>query len=620
MNDKLLLNIHSPADLKTLSVEQLSILAKEIRDFLITNITKTGGHLAPNLGVVELTIALHYVFDSPEDCFLWDVGHQSYVHKILTGRQKDFPTLRKKNGLSGYPSPKESIYDKYHAGHSSTSISLGVGIATAKKMNHDPSATIAIIGDGSFTGGMVYEALNDASWRNVPLFIILNDNKMSISKNVGGIVKHLNTLRVNKFYLSLKKEIQKTLEKGSLGHWIRDGLFGIKSYFKKILFKQPNIFENLGVRYLGPFNGHNIEQLITLFRQVKLEKTPILIHVLTQKGRGYQEAITNPTEFHGISGVDDSIPSDTKKRISWSKAFGDSICELAKQEQNIIAITAAMKEGTGLVNFADQYPQNFIDVGIAEQHAVTCAAGLALQGKKPIVAIYSTFLQRAYDQIIHDIAIGNLPVIFCLDRAGLVLGDGKTHQGVFDLAYLRTIPHMTIMCPLTQEELDAMLRFALQLSSPVAIRYPKDIVPLYQMNVPSILLGQGIELKKGKDGIIVILGSLIDEIIAITHILYEKNIQLGIYHLRFAKPIADEVIHYLMCYERIIIIEEGIHNGGVGEYLHYRLMKQKNNIKILLQNIGDEFPNTDTRENLLVEYQLIGKDLINKIINFIESK
>jgi len=617
MKYNLLMKIQEPNDLKKLEVCQLPELAQEIRDFLIENITQTGGHLAPNLGVVELTIALHYVFDSPKDCLLWDVGHQSYVHKILTGRYSEFPKLRKKNGLSGYPSPQESIHDKFHAGHSATSISLGVGIASAKKINNDKSATIAIIGDGSFTGGMVYEALNDASWRKVPLLIVLNDNKMSISENVGGIVKHLDTLRANKTYLSLKKNVYDILNNSSIGEKIIEGVFGIKSYIKKIFFHQANLFENLGVRYLGPFDGHNIKQIITIFEQIKTETSPTLIHILTHKGYGYHDATSNPIDFHGISGISDNSSLNSKKNKSWSKCFGEIIQQFVEKDSDIMVITAAMREGTGLVNFANQFPSNYIDVGIAEQHAVTLAAGLAIEGKKPIVAIYSTFLQRAYDQLLHDIAIGNLPVIFCLDRAGLVPGDGKTHQGVFDISYLRTIPNMTIMSPLTCEEFYQMIEFALNLASPVAIRYSKDICPTIEYNLPPIRLGEGIELEKGKDGIIILLGSLIEEIQYIKNELNNSQIDLGIYHLRFAKPISENVLVYLRQYENIILIEEGIQIGGVGEFLQNQLRNTNNSI--LLKNIGDNFPNTDTRQGLLEEYQLIGQNLINEIKNFIKK-
>ncbi|MGL4676746.1 MAG: 1-deoxy-D-xylulose-5-phosphate synthase [Brevinema sp.] len=599
MNKYLLLDhINTPADLKKHSITQLEPLAQEIRHFLIDHISKTGGHLAPNLGTVELSLALHYVFNSPEDCFIWDVGHQCYTHKILTGRKNLFPSLRKKNGLSGYPSPSESVHDIVHAGHSSTSLSLGVGIATAKKLSAENSKVIAIIGDGSFTNGMVYEALNDASWRQIPLLIILNDNTLSISENVGGIAKHFNTLRTNHLYLSLKKEISQGLLHSKIGKIIFQVLFACKSLFKKLIFKKPNFFENLGIKYFGPFDGHNTKQLISLFKGIDHIQEPILVHILTEKGRGHQASQENPINFHGISGNDDSISLSPKKGKSWSSIFGDSVCRVASQNQDIVVLTAAMREGTGLSLYAQQYPERFIDVGIAEQHAVTCAAGLALKGKKPIVAIYSTFLQRAYDQIIHDVAIAEYPVIFCLDRAGLVPGDGKTHQGIFDIAYLRTIPNMIIMSPINEAEFNLMLDTALIWDKPTTIRYPKDIAPHWGTAIPNLILGQGVILSEGLDGVIVIFGALLTEALETKQVLQKSGKDFAIYHLRFAKPIHDTVIEYLKNKTHIIIIEEGIATGGIGEYLSSRLPNQH----LDLYNTGDRFPDTDTRESLLKDF------------------
>ena len=612
MNKSILSMVNTPSDLKKLSLPEMSLLSEEIRTFLIDNVSKTGGHLAPNLGVVELTIALHYVFDSPKDAFIWDVGHQSYVHKILTGRKDKFPTLRKKNGMSGYPSPAESEHDIVHAGHSSTSVSLGVGIATAKKINADESATVAIIGDGSFTSGMVYEALNDASWREVPLLIILNDNKMSISENVGGIAKHLNILRTNKMYLSLKREVSGVLSHNLVGRWIHEMLFAIKLSIKKRFFSRQNIFENLGVRYLGPFDGHNLSQLITLFEEVKNHKTTLLLHILTQKGRGSEDALKDPINYHGVSAKDDSIPLNPKKGKSWSNVFGDAVCALAEKDKDIVVLTAAMREGTGLLNYSKKFSDRFIDVGIAEQHAVTCATGLAIQGKKPIVAIYSTFLQRAYDQVLHDVAIAEYPVIFCLDRSGLVPGDGKTHQGVFDIAYLRVIPKMIIMSPLTEFELQLMLQQALIWKKPVVIRYPKDIAPIWDQAPEEIVLGQGVELVEGDDGVIVIFGSLLEEALMTQTLLKSHHKNYAIYHLRFAKPINDTVIDYLNTKKNIVLLEEGVATGGIGEYLQNKIDK---NTSLLIKNIGDQFPSTDTREGLLLDFGFEAKSLVQEILN-----
>lgn len=600
MEYRILNEIFSPQDIKTLTVDKLDHLANDIRKFLIENVTQTGGHLAPNLGVVELTIALHYVFNSPEDSLIWDVGHQAYVHKILTGRKELFPSLRTKNGLSGYPSPQESIHDVVHAGHSSTSVSLGVGIATAKKMAQNPSSTIAIIGDGAFTSGMVYEALNDASWRNIPLIIILNDNKMSISENVGGIAKHLDYLRTNKNYLQLKRKIYRILDKSRLGRLLKDTIFQTKSSIKKIIFRHHTIFDNLGVKYLGPFDGHDLRHLINLFSSVKNESGPVLLHIITQKGLGHTKSENNPINFHGISAQDDSIALAVPQKTR-SQAFGESLIQLAEENPKIIAITAAMREGTGLAAFAKKFPDRFIDVGIAEQHAVTLAAGLAIQGYKPIVAIYSTFLQRAYDQLVHDVGIGNYPVIFCLDRAGVVPGDGKTHQGIFDIAFLRTIPNITITTPVNQKELLMLLQFALEFNGPFAIRYPKDTEPDLDISLPPIELGMGFEIKNGSDTVVVLLGSLIEETL---NYLQENNLSYAVYQLRFAKPVSEKVIEYLRRFSRIIVVEEGIQNGGVGEYLMHQLHALDPKLEVVLKNIGDTFPDTDSREGLLAQYGL----------------
>ncbi|MGL4563008.1 MAG: 1-deoxy-D-xylulose-5-phosphate synthase [Brevinema sp.] len=601
-------NINSPHDLKKIPISDLSLLAEEIRHFLIEHITQTGGHLAPNLGVVELTIAMHYVFDSPNDSFIWDVGHQAYVHKILTGRRDLFPTLRQKNGLSGFPSPIESVHDIVHAGHSSTSVSIATGIATAKKMNKDVSATLAVIGDGSFTSGMVYEALNDAVWRDLPVIVVLNDNKMSISENVGGISLHLNNIRTNKQYLSFKKRIDHLLGPSSIGRSIAGELYALKASVKKLFYHHKNIFENIGVNYFGPFDGHNTEQLITMFEQVKHRKKPLLLHIITEKGQGHEESLINPINYHGIAGTQQT--SQIGK--SWSAVFGDCAMRLAEQDERVVVITAAMREGTGLVPYSQKFPNRFIDVGIAEQHAVTCASGLAIQGKKPIVAIYSTFLQRSYDQIIHDVAIGNYHVIFCLDRAGLVPGDGATHQGIFDLAYLRMIPNITIMAPLIEEELGMMMDFAMTLNAPVAIRYPKESAPKIACTLSDIVLGQGIELQPGEDGVFVILGSLYQEAFDARTLMQNHGKNYALYHLRFAKPIAEETLQYLSSKKSVVIIEEGIQS--IGEYLYYELMKIDPSLHIVLKNTGDSFPSTDSRSGLIKDFGFSPDDLINNII------
>lgn len=592
--------INNPQDLKALHIKELQQLSEEIRGFLIENVSKTGGHLAPNLGIVELTTALHYVFASPIDTFLWDVGHQSYVHKILTGRKHLFSTLRQKNGLSGYPCPQESPHDTIHAGHAATSLSIGAGIAGAKKIKGDSSATIALIGDGAFTSGTVYEALNDTAWRDLPLIIILNDNKMSISENVGGIARHLEKLRTNRYYLRTKRRIYRTLQGIPLGQIIADIFYRIKLNIKGFFIKRYSVFENLGVKYMGPFDGHDLANLITIFNYIKNEKSPILLHILTKKGLGFKESEQNPTGFHGISAQDDSIPIGGK---SFSSAFGEILCRLAEKEERIIAITAAMREGTGLSSFAKKFPLRFIDVGIAESHAVGAAVGLALQDFRPVVAIYSTFLQRAYDQCVHDVGIGNLPVIFCLDRAGLVPGDGKTHQGIFDISFLRTIPNFIIFTPINAQELEMGLQFALTLQNPFALRYPKTTVSTLNIELPPIILGEGFELRTGSKGVIAFLGGPLEG-------LFEKQWDgYALYHLRFAKPFSEKTLAYLLKFKDIIIVEENIENGSLGQFLKGEILSLSPSAKVTLKNLGDGFPTVDSREGLLSDYGFVPLDI-----------
>ncbi|MGA2143127.1 MAG: 1-deoxy-D-xylulose-5-phosphate synthase, partial [Brevinematales bacterium] len=442
-------SVNYPEDLKKIKPADLSLLAGEIREFLIETVTKTGGHLSPNLGVVELTIALHYVFNAPIDDIIWDVGHQSYVHKILTGRKSCFGTLRMKNGLKGYPCPGESPFDPVHTGHSSTSLSIAAGIARAKIMSGDKSNTIAVIGDGSFTGGMAYEAINTISHDNLPVIIILNNNGMSISHNVGGITKYFKKLQISRPYLKFKRNLESIMLKRVplIGRPLVGMLYKIKERIKSIVVRK-NFFEDMGISYCGPIDGHNIKKLIETFEEIKNINKSIIIHVVTTKGKGYKPSEDNPGHYHGITGIaingDTSIPIE-KEEDSYSKVFGKTLVRLAHDDPEIFAITAAMKTGTGLKEFADLYPGRFTDVGIAEQHAVDYAVGLSLKGKKPVVAIYSTFLQRGFDQLVHDAGISKARVLFCLDRAGLVPGDGETHQGIFDISYLRMIPDFTIM-------------------------------------------------------------------------------------------------------------------------------------------------------------------------------
>ncbi|MGC8764387.1 MAG: 1-deoxy-D-xylulose-5-phosphate synthase [Brevinematia bacterium] len=611
--------VNFPEDLKKLKIEELEILSEEIRDFLIEKVTKTGGHLSPNLGIVELTIALHYSFDFPKDSLIWDVGHQSYVHKILTGRKHLFDKLRQSGGLSGYPEPEESKYDCFHSGHSSTSISLASGLAKAKSLKNDESYTIAVIGDGAFTGGLVYEAINTIAHENLPVIIILNDNGMSISQNVGGIAKYLRQLQSSKSYLHFKWSVEKILKKklSTVGEKMVKFLYRLKESIK-ILSMGRNFFEDLGIAYLGPMDGHNIKTLINTFEEVKKVKKPILIHIVTRKGKGYIPSEENPGKYHGISPSitnGDSFQPE-KSGITYSEVFGKKLCELAKKDEKIFAITAAMKLGTGLLEFSNQFPHRFSDVGITEDHAILYAAGLQKAGFKPVVAIYSTFLQRGYDELIHDVGIGNYKILFCIDRAGLVADDGKTHQGIFDISYLRSIPNFTIMLPSCKTELEQMMEYAIEnLDGPIAIRYPKDSATDYEEFNPlscPIKKGTGITVKSGKDLILISTGTLLKEALYASKAL-EGIIDIEVYNLRFAKPLSEEIFLSFSDDRPILIIEEGIENGGVASFLQKKFLGKNQKRKVEIITLPDEFPPIGKRNELLQHYFLTGKEIKTKI-------
>lgn len=611
-----------PQDIKKLSIQELNVLADEIRKFLIESVMKTGGHLSPNLGVVELTIALHYVFDAPRDNIIWDVGHQSYVHKILTGRKGRFPSLRMKNGLKGYPSPDESPYDPVHTGHSSTSLSIAAGIARGKILNREKTNTIAVIGDGSFTGGLAYEALNTISHDNLPVIVILNDNGMSISLNVGGITKYFKKLQTSRSYLHFKRSFESILMNRvpMIGRPLVRLFYGIKESIKSIIL-QKNFFEDMGISYYGPLDGHNIKKLIETFEEIKNINKSIIIHIVTMKGKGYKPSEDNPGHYHGITGVslngDSSIPIE-KEGESYSKVFGKALMELAEKDSDIFAVTAAMKTGTGLKEFADKFPGRFTDVGIAEQHAVDYAVGLSLKGKKPVVAIYSTFLQRSFDQLIHDASIAKAKILFCLDRAGLVPGDGETHQGIFDISYLRLIPYFKIMMPSCKTELIMMLAYALKnLKSPVVIRYPKDEAldyPEYDPGSFPVVEGEGVIVKKGKDAIIVSTGTLLKEALKAEKLLKKNNVEIEIINLRFAKPISYNITEYLSQGRRpVLILEEGVWNGGVAEYLTLEILRRNNKKIVDSITLPEEFPSIGTRSELLNQYHFTSGEILKRI-------
>jgi 1-deoxy-D-xylulose-5-phosphate synthase len=569
-HENLLDRINSPADLKKLSIDELGRLAVEIRQRIIQTVSENGGHLAPSLGVVELAIAIHYVFDTPNDKIIWDVGHQAYAHKLLTSRRDRFHTLRTYGGISGFPKRAESPYDAFDTGHSSTSISAGLGITTAKALKNEKSKVIAVIGDGSMTAGLAFEGLNQAGHTEKDLIVILNDNEMSIAPNVGAFSSFLSRKMAGRRFLNLKRELENFL-KSVPG--VGDNIMNLfrKSEDSLITFFTPGmLFEAFKFQYIGPINGHRLDILIQTLNNILNLKGPVLIHVLTKKGKGYGPAEKNPTYYHGVGSFEVTTGSPQKKVVepppSYTKVFGDAMVDLARQDKRIFAITAAMPEGTGLNEFADLYPERFLDVGIAEQHAVTFAAGLATEGFKPVVAIYSTFLQRAFDQIIHDVCLTNLPVIFCIDRSGLVGEDGPTHHGHFDITYLRSLPNMTVMAPKDENELRHMLYTALEHSGPVAIRYPRGIgtgAPL-DKGYQKLTIGEAEILREGKDLLIIALGSMVSPSMEAAELLEEEGLSVGVVNCRFVKPLDKRLAEYSSVAGRVLVVEENIREGGLG--------------------------------------------------------
>ncbi|MEW6669668.1 MAG: 1-deoxy-D-xylulose-5-phosphate synthase [Thermodesulfobacteriota bacterium] len=565
--------INSPADLKKLSVRELNQLASEVRQRIIETVSVTGGHLAPNLGVVELTLALHYVFDAPRDKILWDVGHQSYTHKLITGRRDRFHTLRTYGGLSGFPKREESPYDAFDTGHSSTSISAALGIATAKKIKGEQSRVIAVIGDGSMTAGLAYEGLNQAGDTGKDLIVVLNDNAMSIAPNVGALSSFLSRQMTGRRFVLFRKELLNFL-KSIPG--VGENILNLvrRSEDSLITFFTPGmLFEAFKFTYVGPIQGHRIDRLIETFQNVRRMEGPILIHVLTVKGKGYAPAEKDPAHFHGVGSFEISTgtppPKPAPMPPTYTEVFGDTMVDLGKRDPRLYAITAAMPEGTGLNKFAEAYPERFLDVGIAEQHAVTFAAGLATEGFRPVVAIYSTFLQRAFDQIIHDVCNPNLPVVFCLDRGGLVGEDGQTHHGHFDVTYLRSLPNMVFMAPKDENELQHMLFTALQQAGPVSIRYPRGRgtgIPL-DTQYRIIPLGTAERLRGGKDLLIIALGSMVHPSLEAALLLEKEGLSAGVVNCRFVKPLDPSLADDAKTTGRVLVVEENIREGGLGSAL-----------------------------------------------------
>ena len=555
-------------DIKKIRKEDLGSLAQEIRDFLIRTISVTGGHLGANLGAVELTMALHLALDLPEDKIIWDVGHQSYTHKILTGRKDRFETLRQFHGLSGFPKRKESECDVFDTGHSSTSLSAGLGLVKAREITGGSETIVSVIGDGSLTGGMAYEALNNAAKLETNFIIILNDNNMSISENVGGMSKYLNSIRTASGYLDLKKGIYNALQGTKRGDSTISRIRRAKSSFKQLVIPGM-MFEDMGITYLGPVDGHDIPALVATIQAAKRVEGPVMIHALTEKGRGYRPAERHPARFHGTEpfDIETGIPSHPRTVANYTDIFSTVMCKLGQRDDKIVAITAAMPDGTGLKRFHNMYPDRFFDVGIAEQHAVTFAAGLAVGGMKPIVAVYSSFLQRAYDQILHDVCLQNLPVVFAIDRAGLVGSDGETHQGVFDLTYLSGIPNMHICAPKNKWELSDMLKFAVSLGAPVAVRYPRGTAyaGLKEYREP-VSLGRAEWIYREREIALFALGSMVKTAEAVRERLKAMGHEVSLINARFVKPIDREAVAEACADHRLIVtMEENVACGGYGE-------------------------------------------------------
>lgn len=614
--------IEQPQDLKKLSFSQLEKLAGEIRNLIIQTIAKNGGHLAPNLGVVELTLALHKVFDSPKDKFIWDVGHQAYIHKILTGRRTKFGSIRQLNGISGFPKRNESPHDAFGTGHSSTSLSAALGLALARDLSGQKSHVLAIIGDGSLTGGQAFEALNHAGHLGTRMTVILNDNEMSIAKNVGALSEYLSKMRTTSTYSKVKHDIEYLLRRiPAIGDSVAKTAERVKDSLKYLLV--PGVFfEELGFTYLGPIDGHNINSLIEVLQQTKNIDGPVLIHVITQKGKGYQPAECNAAQFHGVGPfcVETGAISKSNGNPTYTAVFGDTLIKLAESDPDIVAITAAMPEGTGLKKFASRYPERFWDVGIAEQHAVTLAAGLAAAGKKPVVALYSTFLQRAYDQVLHDVSLQKLPVIFALDRAGIVGEDGPTHHGVFDFSYLRHIPNMIVMAPKDEAELRNMMTTAVQTNAPVAIRYPRgsgigaDITKEPEM----LPIGKAEELIHEGAIALFAIGAMVDPCLQAAGLLAQKGIPCRVINARYLKPLDGEMIRRLARETgTIVTVEDNSLAGGFGsavlEYIHTNNL---NWVKVLRIGWPDQFIEQGSRSELLTKYGMTPEGIAESVLSF----
>ncbi|MBR2001004.1 MAG: 1-deoxy-D-xylulose-5-phosphate synthase [Firmicutes bacterium] len=615
-----------PEALKAMDVKQLELLSYEIREYLLDTISKTGGHLASNLGVVELTLALHKVFDSPKDKIIFDVGHQSYVHKMLTGRKEDLKTIRMMDGLSGFPKRSESEHDMFDSGHSSTSISAAAGYAAARDLKGEDHAVIAVIGDGALTGGVAYEALNCVGHSESPMIVILNDNEMSIGKNVGGMSDHLKNLRTSTKYLDFKKKMKTTLKNiPKIGEELYTSVEHLRDSLKYAIVDGA-IFEEMGFKYFGPIDGHNLHDLIEILTLVKTMDQPVLVHVVTKKGKGYRNAEQNPGKFHGISPFDITTGKVLKEATypSYSKIFGTKMLDLAEKDPRVVSISAAMVEATGLEAMSKKYPKRTFDVGIAEQHAVSFAAGLALDGMKPVVAIYSTFLQRAFDEILIDVCMQNLPVIFAIDRAGNVGNDGETHHGHFDLSYLSLMPNMTVLAPKDGQELEDMMEYALTLNGPCAIRFPRgeaepvEIEPDYSR---SLAFKEPQILRSGNDVAILACGKMTLEALKAAQVLEERGIQAAVINARFVKPLNEEIYTlWLSDGIPVVTVEDNTEVGGYGSLVNDILTKNGMNNPFLKIAWPDEFVRHGSTAQLMKKYKIDAQGIAERVEDFLGKR
>ena len=613
--------INQVGDIKQIPPEEYDTLAEEIRHFLVEKISRSGGHLASNLGVVELTMALHLCFDFPKDKVVWDVGHQSYKHKLLTGRKSGFDELRKYGGMSGFPKRKESDCDCFDTGHSSTSISAGIGLVAARDLQDGDEHVISVIGDGALTGGMAYEALNNASRLKRNFIIILNDNNMSIAENVGGMSEYLNGLRTNEAYTNFKTGVEQSLSRIPGGSHLANQLKKTKSGIKQ-LFIPGMLFENMGITYLGPVDGHDIGKLQDILNKAKKVKGAVLVHVLTRKGNGYVPAERHPARFHGAEpfDIETGLPLNKKKKANYQDVFSTCMVKLGQRNEKVVAITAAMPDGTGLKRFKNIYPDRFFDVGIAEGHAVTFAAGLAAGGMRPIFAVYSSFLQRAYDQVLHDVCIQNLPVVFAIDRAGLVGSDGETHQGIFDLSYLSSIPNMHIMAPKNKWELSDMLKYAVEFDGPIALRYPRgeayDGLKEYRRPIE---YGKSEVIYEEEDIALLAVGNMVKIAEQVRKNLKEIGYSCTLVNARFVKPIDTEVLDMLSADHKLLVtMEENVRSGGYGEKVMDYVVEQELPVKLLNISLPDEYVEHGNvallYEEVGIDAQTVTKRIIEKYI------